>query len=122
MKKLTKSTKTILISGFMGLILGNSLTAAFYSGRLSKAWEETRQEKENTAIQRRLRGAEMDLLWLVYKQSPKEYWKYIQTTQEYHDLDSLQDGDWEDFYLDEEPSIPIEHQGSTYELTLKQVK
>lgn len=122
MKKLTKSTKTILISGFMGLILGNSLTAAFYSGRLSKAWEETRQEKENTAIQRRLRGAEMDLLWLVYKQSPKEYWKYIQTTQEYHDLDSLQDGDWEDFYLDEEPSIPIEHKGSTYELTLKQVK
>lgn len=122
MKKLTKSTKTILISGFMGLILGNSLTAAFYSGRLSKAWEETRQEKENTAIQRRLRGAEMDLLWLVYKQSPKEYWKYIQTTQEYHDLDSLQDGDWEDFYLDEEPSIPIEHRGSTYELTLKQIK
>lgn len=122
MKKLTKSTKTILISGFMGLILGNSLTAAFYSGRLSKAWEETRQEKENTAIQRRLRGAEMDLLWLVYKQSPKEYWKYIQTTQEYHDLDSLQEGDWEDFYLDEEPSIPIEHKGSTYELTLKQVK
>lgn len=122
MKKLTKSTKTILISGFMGIILGNSLTAAFYSGRLSKAWEETRQEKENTAIQRRLRGAEMDLLWLVYKQSPKEYWKYIQTTQEYHDLDSLQDGDWEDFYLDEEPSIPIEHKGSTYELTLKQVK
>jgi hypothetical protein len=122
MKKLTKSTKTILISGFMGIILGNSLTAAFYSGRLSKAWEETRQEKENTAIQRRLRGAEMDLLWLVYKQSPKEYWKYIQTTQEYHDLDSLQDGDWEDFYLDEEPSIPIEHNDSTYELTLKQVK
>ena len=122
MKKLTKSTKTILISGFMGITLGNSLTAAFYSGRLSKAWEETRQEKENTAIQRRLRGAEMDLLWLVYKQSPKEYWKYIQTTQEYHDLDSLQDGDWEDFYLDEEPSIPIEHNDSTYELTLKQVK
>lgn len=122
MKKLTKSTKTILISGFMGIILGNSLTAAFYSGRLSKAWEETRQEKENTAIQRRLRGAEMDLLWLIYKQSPKEYWKYIQTTQEYHDLDSLQDGDWEDFYLDEEPSIPIEHKGSTYKLTLKQVK
>lgn len=122
MKKLTKSTKTILISGFMGIILGNSLTAAFYSGRLSKAWEETRQEKENTAIQRRLRGAEMDLLWLIYKQSPKEYWKYIQTTQEYHDLDSLQDGDWEDFYLDEEPSIPIEHNDSTYKLTLKQVK
>ena len=122
MKKLTKTTKAILISGFMGLILGNSLTASFYSGKLSKAWEETRQEKENTAIQRRIRGAEADLLWLVYKQSPKKYWKYIQTTQEYQYLDSLLQGDWEDFYLDEEPSIPIEHNDSTYELTLKQVK
>lgn len=122
MKKLTKSTKTILISGFMGIILGNSLTAAFYSGRLSKAWEETRQEKENTAIQRRIRGAESNLLRLIYKQSPKEYWKYIQTTQEYHDLDSLQEGDWEDFYLDEDPSTPIEHNDSTYELTLKPIK
>lgn len=122
MKKLTKSTKTILISGFLGLILGNSLTAAFYSGRLSKAWEETRQEKENTAIQRRIRGAETELLWLVYNQSPKEYWKYLQTTQEYQHLDSLLGGDWEDFYLNEEPSNPIEHNGSAYELTLKQVK
>ena len=122
MKKLTKSTKTILISGFMGIIIGNSLTAAFYSGRLSKAWEETRQEKENTAIQRRIRGAESNILRLIYKQSPKEYWKYIQTTQEYHELDSLQEGDWEDFYLDEDPSTPIEHNDSTYELTLKPIK
>lgn len=121
MKKSTK-TKTILISGFMGIILGNSLTAAFYLGRLSKAWEEIRQEKENTAIQRRIRGAESNLLRLIYKQSPKEYWKYIQTTQEYHDLDSLQDGDWEDFYLDEDPSTPIEHNDSNYELTLKPIK
>lgn len=122
MKKLTKTTKAILISGFMGLIIGNSLTAAFYSRKLSKAWEETQQEKKTSAILRRLRGAEMDLLWLVYNQSPKEYWDYLQTTQEYHDIDSLQEGDWEDFYLDDKAPIPIEHNGSTYKLTLKQVK
>lgn len=117
-----KNVKTILVSGFMGLIIGNSLAAAFYSKRLSKSWEETRQEKKNSAILRRLRGAEMDLLWLVYNQSPNEYWEYLQTTQEYHDLDSLQEGDWEDFYLDDKAPIPIEHRGSIYKLTLKQIK
>ena len=54
---------------------------------------------ENRAkVQTELHAACIYLLHVVYKEHP-DIWVELQQTKEYQIVDSLKQGDWEDFYL-----------------------
>lgn len=57
-----------------------------------------RATEERAGVQTELHAACIDMLHLIYKENP-EKWKEYQQTKEYKRIDSLKQGDWEDFYL-----------------------
>lgn len=75
----------IMLASFICLVLG-------YSFRQSE-W------KLEIAERTKINGAYAELLHKIYVDD-KEYWNNtIIPSQEYKQLDSLKQGDWEDFYL-----------------------
>lgn len=65
---------------------------------LSEQSKYTKDTEERAGIQTELHAACIDMLHLIYKENP-EKWKEYQQTKEYKRIDSLKQGDWEDFYL-----------------------
>lgn len=57
-----------------------------------------RATEERASVQTEFYAACIDMLHLIYKENP-EKWKEYQQTKEYKRIDSLKQGDWEDFYL-----------------------
>ena len=75
----------MLIASFVCLVLG-------YTYRHNE-WQTEIAERT------KINGAYAELLHTIYK-SDTTYWKEtIVSSKEYKELDSLRQGDWEDFYL-----------------------
>ena len=54
---------------------------------------------QEIAVRTELNAANADLLHLFYKQDTTYWNTVVVNTPEYKQLDSLKQGDWEDFYL-----------------------
>ena len=78
----------------IGFILGIALLVVFLIGAAKHEAVLTERAK----VQTELHAACIDMLHLIYKENP-EKWKEYQQTKEYRVIDSLKQGDWEDFYL-----------------------
>ena len=115
--------KKLILTGLLGLLLGTAGTSIIEGSRRSSLYEELREERETSKIQRQINGAHMDLLWNIQKQLPIEYWQHIQGTYEYHQLDSILLGDWEDFYpTDSYNQTPIFQKDKTYILKMQEIQ
>ena len=91
-----KSTLT-LGSFSLGALIGAILTLQVSSKQISKLEKSLQEEKEFSKVQRQIHGASLDLLSLIHQQIPSKEWEDIKTSKEYENLDSLLQGDWEDF-------------------------
>lgn len=87
--------KKLILTGLLGLLLGTAGTSIIEGSRRSSLYEELREERETSKIQRQINGAHLDLLGNIKKQFPLE-WEKIEISKEYENLDSLLQGDWED--------------------------
>lgn len=81
----------------LGALISAILTLQVSSKQISKLEKSLQEEKEVSKVQRQIHGASLDLLSLIHQQIPSKEWEDIKTSKEYENLDSLLEGDWEDF-------------------------